>query len=228
MAQGLERRTWIADPAWLGVPGGDEYTPTVTFDNGTVSGLTGCNRYSGTYTVSDHDLSFGPIRTTLLSCGPTAAAVEADFLDRLQRVATYSVEGDMLVLGDEFEMDLLAFDAMRATVEGSWEIIGYLMASGHGFAGTLADTQPTAVFDADGTVSGSTGCNSFRGKYTIEGTSIKVGPLLTTRMACQPDVAEQEAGIVQALQAATSFLIVHGTATLVNAEGQLVISLNAA
>jgi len=225
MVDGLEGRTWVLDPTSLGVPGGEQFTPTATLRDGTITGLSGCNRYGGTYTVDGNRLALGPIRATLRSCGPVADAVEADFLDRLQRVVTFGVDGDCMVMVGADDAELLVFDAMRASLEGSWEIIGYLMASGAGFSSTVVDSTPTAVFNADGSMSGTTGCNSFRGRYTTDDFNVTIGPMLATRMACPPDRAEQEAGILKALESATTFALTPGTATLLNAAGQLVISL---
>jgi heat shock protein HslJ len=53
----------------------------------------------------------------------------------------------------------------------------------------LPEANPTSaphlVFDvAQEQVSGSTGCNRLFGSYTAAGTSLRLGPLGTTRMAC--------------------------------------------
>ena len=182
---------------------GEEFTPTATLRDGTITGLSGATATAGP-TPSTETGSLGPIRTTLLSRGLVAHAVEADFLDRLQRVVTFGVDGDCMVMVGDDDAELLVFDAMRASLEGSWEIIGYLMASGAGFSSTVVDSAPTAVFNADGSMSGSTGCNSFRGRYTTDELTI-IGPMLATRMACPPERAEQEAGILKALESAATF-----------------------
>ena len=41
----------------------------------------------------------------------------------------------------------------------------------------------TAQFE-DGRVYGSSGCNTYRGTYALDGNQITFGPLATTRMAC--------------------------------------------
>ncbi|HVJ02082.1 MAG TPA: META domain-containing protein, partial [Sphingomonas sp.] len=41
-------------------------------------------------------------------------------------------------------------------------------------------------------LSGTTGCNGFRGSYRVEGGAMIAGPLATTRRACQPPVNQQE------------------------------------
>jgi putative lipoprotein len=48
----------------------------------------------------------------------------------------------------------------------------------------LGTGVPTIDFGTDGTVSGSAGCNTFNGTYTVDGSSISFGPLASTKMAC--------------------------------------------
>jgi heat shock protein HslJ len=52
----------------------------------------------------------------------------------------------------------------------------------------------TAVF-------GHSGCNSFRGAYTVDGASLSFGVLAGTRMACPPPETELEARFLRALAA---------------------------
>ena len=72
----------------------------------------------------------------------------------------------------------------------------------------VADAAPTLAFAEDGTVSGSTGCNTFTGSVTIEGTALEFGPLATTRMACaDPAVNEQEQAFLLAIEGVNSYTI---------------------
>lgn len=74
------------------------------------------------------------------------------------------------------------------------------------FGGGVIDRLQTVIeIAADGTVSGSGGCNRFHGKATIEGERIQFGPLAGTRMACTPAAMDQEHKFHQALSAAKSF-----------------------
>lgn len=57
----------------------------------------------------------------------------------------------------------------------------------------------TLEFGANGTVSGSTGCNRFSGTYVLEGDDLTIGPLAVTRRACLPPNGEQERRILEAL-----------------------------
>jgi len=43
-------------------------TLTITFENGQVSGHSGCNSYGGTYQVHGDKLEFGQMMSTLMAC----------------------------------------------------------------------------------------------------------------------------------------------------------------
>jgi heat shock protein HslJ len=51
---------------------------------------------------------------------------------------------------------------------------------------------PITLSFAAGTVSGSAGCNTYRGPYTLDGSSLLVGLLTTTRKACPDPVMAVE------------------------------------
>lgn len=69
--------------------------PWVNFDeSGAVSGFTGCNNFSGTYSVSDQRLSFGPLATTRRACIGDAAANERAFLGAIGDGAAFADTGN--------------------------------------------------------------------------------------------------------------------------------------
>ena len=72
----------------------------------------------------------------------------------------------------------------------------------------VGETRPHLTFDAEGGVSGSTGCNTFSGEVAIDGPSLTIGSLATTDMAClDPEVAAQEVAFLAALEAVTGYTI---------------------
>ena len=82
-------------------------------------------------------------------------------------------------------------------MEGDWTVISVLYDDA--IRSVVVDTDLTADFSADGTISGNTGCNSFRGDYTLEGEKLRVGPLTATKDACPTkEASEQEAGYLAA------------------------------
>ena len=70
---------------------------------------------------------------------------------------------------------------------------------------TLADDVELYVqFEADGELAGFAGCNRFFGSYELTESTIKIGPLGSTRMACPPDITAFEISFIEALQSAAT------------------------
>jgi heat shock protein HslJ len=69
--------------------------------DGTVSGNTGCNSFSGTYEVTGNNLTInGDVAATMMACETEAQAVEQQFLAALGNVATWERTGQQLTLRD--------------------------------------------------------------------------------------------------------------------------------
>jgi heat shock protein HslJ len=92
--------------------------------------------------------------------------------------------------------------------------------------GTLPDTRLTAEFDG-GTISGSSGCNTYSGTYASTRAAgptnnITVGEMITTQMACEEAVMNQEQAYLAALSVAQTYTIEGNTLTIAHAGGTLV------
>jgi heat shock protein HslJ len=79
----------------------------------------------------------------------------------------------------------------------SWRLLGYLSPTGTHYTVPAAVT-PSAEFK-DGQFSAQTGCNTANGPYTQDGTSIAIGPIASTKMACQEPMAGVETAYLAAL-----------------------------
>ncbi|MEL6567623.1 MAG: META domain-containing protein [Pseudomonadota bacterium] len=65
---------------------------------------------------------------------------------------------------------------------------------------SMLDEAPASIaFLPETTVSGSAGCNSFNGAFTLDGAQIGFGPLATTRKLCPEPVMEQERFVLDTL-----------------------------
>jgi heat shock protein HslJ len=60
-----------------------------------------------------------------------------------------------------------------------------------------------AVTSGGTSIVGSGGCNTFSGPLAIDGEEVRIGPLVTTRRACDADVMEQERLVLETLRRAT-------------------------
>ncbi len=89
----------------------------------------------------------------------------------------------------------------------------------------LPGSQVTAEFSADGTVSGTGGCNRYSGGFKLDGTQIKFGPLASTMMACMEPAGlmEQESAYLKALEQAASFRLSKGKLEMLDTAGQVIL-----
>ncbi len=83
---------------------------TIGFAAPTVSGNSGCNIYSGSYTQTAKNLTIGPIAMTKMACPAQLMDVEAGFGAALSAVTRYDMAGDTLQL---FVGDSLMMQAQR-------------------------------------------------------------------------------------------------------------------
>jgi putative lipoprotein len=91
------------------------------------------------------------------------------------------------------------------------------------FAGQtpLADHPITFEFDNEGNIAGDGSCNRFGGSCKIEGDKIKVGPLRSTRRACEPDIMQQEHKFLALLGAATTWAMDSDELVLTAPDGEI-------
>jgi len=76
-----------------------DHQVTMQFAEARVSGVSGCNRYTGPVTLGeDNAISFGLLATTRMACPGEAAVIEAAFLQQMGRIDSYRFERGALVL----------------------------------------------------------------------------------------------------------------------------------
>jgi heat shock protein HslJ len=72
--------------------------------------------------------------------------------------------------------------------------------------GVPGEDKPYLQFTSGGKVAGSSGCNRFGGSYeTADDGSISIGPLFSTKMACEEPVMSKEMQFLEMLQGAKRF-----------------------
>ncbi len=221
-AASFEGRPWVLAS---GIPFPQDVAivrPSATFEGGTVSGSTGCNRYTGPYTVDGDSLELGQIASTMMACPPPADAIERAYVAALGKVAEWRSDGDDLVLVDSDGADLLRYAA--ATPVGSWQVTG--LRRGDASTSPLAGTDLTARFGADGSLSGSAGCNTYKSSYTTEKHTIEIAAPAATRKACADPagVMEQESAYLALLPTAVSYRLDGNVLELLAADGTRLVT----
>jgi heat shock protein HslJ len=197
-------------------------TVTLNFSANAVSGSDGCNNYSGAYSVDGSNITFGPLRTTLMACPEPIMQQAAAYQQALANAKTFKIEGGQLMLMDGSGVALATFAPQDTGLAGTnWLVTGYNNGK-QAVVSVIIDTQLTANFGADGQLSGSAGCNNYTGSYKTDSSNITIGPLAATRKLCQPDeVMQQEAQYLAALETAATYRIDGNRMELRTAEGAL-------
>jgi heat shock protein HslJ len=116
----LERPTWkltsLASETGMNNTLPDT-TITATFENGNVTGFSGCNRYFGSYQLNKTQIKIGPIGSTLMYCTDPdgVMAQETSYHLLLLNVTSYAISNDKLTLSDSLGNPQLVFEAALNT-----------------------------------------------------------------------------------------------------------------
>jgi len=178
--------------------------------DGKVSGSAGCNRYSGTYTLSGSNITFSsPMASTMMMCEQAVMDQESAYMQALGEAKTFAIQGDQLTLTGGDGVTLAVYKAQSQDLAGTtWQVTAYNNGN-QAVIGVVEGTTLTASFSKDGSMSGNSGCNDFNGPYKIDGDQITIGPLASTMKMCSDPagVMDQEAQYLAALQSAASYQI---------------------
>ena len=231
----LEGTTWqlvayLDDAGNLTLPY-REAPATLLMADGQAGGNTGCNNYFGSYTVDGDSLTFGPMGATMMACPEPQSNQEQAYLAGLGNVASYVIVGNQLHFLNADGGIIMAFEPqVSAGLTGTvWSAM--MVNNGQeAVTGLIADTQITAVFGEDGTLSGTAGCNNYSTTYEVDGDSITIAMGASTMMFCgEPEgVMDQEAQYLAALETAAIYTLAGDTLELRTADGALAVSYVAA
>lgn len=228
----LEGPTWQltgvadADGVVSATPEGVE--ATATFADGSVSGSSGCNNYSAAYTLDGDSLTILPGPMTMMACPEPQMTVEQQLMAAFGVTAAYEIAGSELHLLNADGQVVATFTVLEPTSLTGVTWVATMVNNGReAVTGILEDTQITAVFDAEGKVGGSAGCNRYFAGYTVDGSSIAIEPPASTRKMCPEAIMQQEFGYLTMLPTAATFSIQGDELELRTADGALVASYRA-
>ena len=125
------------------------------------------------------------------------------------------------------QRDLIASDHVEVVFYGEYTLEGVTWLLDKTITGSEITAEFTAATSTeDATVKGSAGCNTYTGSYTVLTRAVgrnrmEIGPLATTRKACDSSLMQQESLYLAALEAATSYRVEGFTLTIVYPGGEL-------
>jgi heat shock protein HslJ len=214
---------------------GDEFTPdnpgnyNIQFmPDGSFAAQADCNRVNGSYTVDGSAITIQPGPSTMAAC--PEGSLGDQFAAQLGEAAIYFFQEGDLLLDLKFDSGTMRFSPQSNELAGtSWVVIGHNNGRG-GVVSSIIGTEMTATFGADGTITGSAGCNSYSAGYEAEGNSITIGLPISTMMACgEPEgIMEQEQEYLAALGTAATYQITGDTLEMRTAEGSMAVTFEMA
>jgi heat shock protein HslJ len=189
-------QSMVSDGALTIVP--DGLYADAQFMSLRVKGFSGCNDYDAVYRTGGRTLLITDAVSTRLACPEPALTFESTYLGLLEQSRFFNVRSDTLTIRGADASILLVFLAAPSNpLLGSWVVDSYASAP-NTLSAPLPDSNMTAVFGLS-KVAGFTGCNSYTGPYTTNGSVAAIGPLATTRAACADDLMTQETAYLAAL-----------------------------
>jgi heat shock protein HslJ len=178
---------------------------TLVVEDGTVGGTAFCNSYGGDATFApDGTLAIAGLSMTEMACEPShLMELEQIFAAHLVSATAWSVDGDTLtVTGPDADWVF----AREAPVEPA-ALVGTEWVLDTLIEGDAASNAPgmesaTLVFGDDGSLSGSTGCRTFTGRWSQQGATIVV-PELALDGTCPADEEALDSAVVGVLERMT-------------------------
>lgn len=175
----------------------DGYPITLVISEDSVSGTSACNGYGAEPSSGGGSFRVAEIGGTAMACAEEVMVSETAYLAALERVTTAALESDELLLaGDGVELRFrpLASPPIGELTDTTWRLETLTT----GLTATGAQGYVTLRLDSNGTLTGSTGCRTLRGRYVVVG-----GEILATRLAadgdCSSALADQDGHIVSVL-----------------------------
>jgi heat shock protein HslJ len=118
-------------------------------------------------------------------------------------------------------------DAEAAPDGPSLEGTNWILSDATDLGVSLDDVTVSARFE-EGTVAGTSGCNSYTGPYELDGENLTIGPeVASTQMACGEPQSAVEQAYLAALADVASFAIADDQLTLNNGDGDALLVFDA-
>ena len=192
---------------------------TLIIDGDRASGQV-CNSYGGTVKVSGSSVRFSAISMTEMGCPEPLASLESTYQAALAVVDRASRSGDSLVLsgpGAELRFGL-APPVAKADLVGTRWLLESLI-DGDSVSSVLGHGE--LLLGADGSISGSTGCRGFRGRYaTTAGGTLTVTGLTSDPVLCTRELTGQDQAVLTVISGGFTVKVDGRSLTLSGSGGQ--------
>jgi heat shock protein HslJ len=196
----------------------------ISFSDGQIHGYAGCNQFGGPFLTEGETITSVEAASTQMLCLDEAVMEqETALLGGLATATSYTIEGDTLTINHEGgSLGFTKVDSPAESLDTEWRLQAFGMATDA--EPLVTGTTITLTFGKDGMVSGSAGCNTFNGPYTLNGTAISIEELAQTRRACDEPILTQETNFINALRSARHAVVDGDLLYIVHDDGILVFT----
>ena len=174
----------------------------IAFSSGRISASAGCNALGSSYRLDGGRLIVDQLGQTDMGCDPPRLEQDAWLAAFLADHPAVRLAGDDLALQrDSTIIELLdrrVADPDRPLVGTTWRV-GSIIA-GQAVSSVPAGASATLTLQPDGRFALDTGCNTGGGKYTVEGTTVRLSAIALTKRACPGPAGELEQAVLGVLQ----------------------------
>ncbi|MFB6713513.1 MULTISPECIES: META domain-containing protein [unclassified Streptomyces] len=188
---------------------------------GRASGNYGCNLFTADVRVDGETLTVGPATSTERGC-------EKD-VQRFETVMSRAFSGELTAAVADRKLTLTSADGDSIALTSqppapltgtTWTVTS--LVSGSDASSLPAGTEGEAriVFGKDGSVHGSFGCNGFRGRATVSGSTITFDSVDSTKMMCPDPRMKLERAVLAVLDGKTTYRIDHRSLSLTAENGE--------
>ena len=177
----------------------DDHPITLTINGTQIGGSAACNSYGGRIVAGAGGLRIDSLSQTEMACEEPAMAAEFAYMTAIGRVRELVRDGDELVArgeGVELRFDALPAPPTSEMVDTEWTLETLLT---EGVASSPSGEPATLHRRSDGTITGSTGCRTFRGTWTENGEQILAPSMAMDEENCAAGLSQQDQHIVSVI-----------------------------
>jgi heat shock protein HslJ len=170
------------DGAWRVIEGSVDGEPvalisghdiTLDIDGTQIGGTAACNSYGGRVELDEDTVAISELSWTEMGCEPDIMELEQAYLGALPSITSWSSDGAELTLtgaDSEWTLERLAPVPTAELVGTTWVLDTFI--DGDAATSTAGMQDATLTLEADGTLSGSTGCRRLEGRWVESGAQI--------------------------------------------------------
>ena len=197
----------------------------LSFEDGNMSVVAGCNTTSGAYSLEDGTLTLeGDARSTMMGCDQALADQDTWLTEWFSAGVTVTeTAGGLTLEGDGVTIEFgVGGDELAAPLVGAVWTLETISTDGTASSVPASVEAPTLEFLADGNVNATTGCNTGGTSVTTGDGTLTFEPMRMTMMACEGDTAAVETAVTTTLEGEVTYTIEGNQLTLTKGATSLV------